>query len=297
VITVLEGPDLAGKTSIAQRLMTGRPPRALLRKGPPRAGSILDQYLGPINDRLYLLTTTSTHLVLDRWHMGELVYGPLLRDKSLLTEQQADYIDMVLQTFGCSFEYVKAPLEVLEQRYDLRGDTLIKRDDLKTIFDGYETIFKTRPHWVERTSDKIFDRADAPMHAARAGRYIGPANPEVLLLGDQRNDRRFMFPFVPERASSGHWLMGAMHAAGVDHMKVGIMNACETDPGIVFDQWWGLGKPPIVTLGVNARRQWNYAHGGDWPTIATDAKHPQWMRRFAYTAMESYGEIIKEAMS
>lgn len=299
MIIVFEGPDLAGKSNAAQRVAAVST-RELLKKGPPSGVSILEQYLGPIDHRILALTDGAQSLVLDRWHMGELVYGPILRGGSLLTEQQADYIDMVLQTFGAVFFHVTAPLNVLEDRYDIRGDGLIKRDQLGLIAHEYVRIFESRPHWAMCTpsldGSLPWRAAVSMVPAPRAGRYIGPMQPKVLLLGDKRNTNAFIFPFVPERATSGHWLMGAMTAAKVNHMHVGIMNACEIDPGILFAQWEDLGKPPVVCLGNNAWKQWNFAHQGDWNDVAIKVNHPQWMRRFAYTAMKDYGQTIKEAM-
>ena len=299
MISVLEGPDLSGKSTAARTLMASGPNRELLRQGPPKHnGSILEQYLGPINARVSTLNTTSVELVLDRWHMGELVYGPILRGKSLLTGQQADYIDMVLQTFGTYFYYVTAPLNILEDRYDIRGDGLIKRDQLAEIWFNYDQILQRRPHWVMCTPSipgGILPRTMPRMSPPNAGRYIGPVQPKVLLLGDQRNDQRFIFPFVPERASSGHWLMGAMHFADVNHMQVGLMNACEMAPVALFTQWWQLGRPTVISLGNNAWAQWKKAHG-DPDSVGFRINHPQFERRFNYTGMETYGRMIKEAM-
>ena len=294
MIIVLEGPDLAGKSTMAKALKQRMPYSVILKQGPPRDGrSILETYLLPIE------TFNRETLILDRWHVGELIYGPLLRGKSLLTGQQADYIDMVLQTYGAYFFHVSAPLNVLQDRYDMRADDLIKRDQLQDIQLGYLDRLINRDHWAIVANFGSQQLPETPLRprSPRAGRYIGPERPKVLLLGDKRNDERFIFPFVPERASSGHWLMGAMHVASVNHMDVGIMNACEVDPGVLFAQWQDLGMPPIVTMGVNAARQWRIAHGGDWADVATHTKHPQWMRRFAYTAMKDYGQTIKEAMN
>lgn len=300
VIIVLEGPDLAGKSTVARLLMDEGRSRELLKKGPPTNDSILEQYLRPLDERVDELQGDKLTIVLDRWHIGELVYGPLLRDRSMLSTQQADYIDMVLQSFGCAFFHITAPLPVLEDRYDIRGDALIKKRDLLTISDHFELQLKHRPHWVTY-APTYANLSNIPWHpkniggSPRAGAYIGPSDPKVLLLGDQRNDQRFIFPFVPERASSGHWLMGAMHMAGINHMQVGIMNACEIEPRQLFAQWWVLGRPPVVCLGNNAWRQWSIAHA-DADSVAIKMKHPQWMRRFAYTAMKEYGQEIKEEM-
>jgi hypothetical protein len=301
VIIALEGPDLSGKSTAAQQLMAVKSNAELLKKGPPVNGlTILEQYLKPLSDRADVLADNKITLVLDRWHIGELVYGPILRGKSLLSTRQADYIDMVLQSFGCHFYHVTAPLNILEDRYDIRGDGLIKREQLLTIWFEYQMqLTDRRSHWAMCTPSLLTEflpRQDVVAPSPRAGQYIGPAKPKVLLLGDQRNDQRFIFPFVPELTSSGHWLMAAMCAAGVNHMDVGIMNACDVDPDVLLAQWMDLDNPPVVCLGNNAWRQWSIAHGADVNTISIKVNHPQWMRRFAYTAIESYGRTIKETM-
>jgi hypothetical protein len=293
-IIVLEGPDLAGKSTLARRLADRLINVEMLRQGPPPSGvDILEHYLRPIQDWCYEeMLVRPRWLVLDRWHVGELIYGPLLRDKSQLTDQQADYIDMVLQTFGCNFTYVTQPPVILQERWDRRGDGMIKREWLADLYHEYTEWMDQRPHWDVYTENHFRFVGFGP--APLAGPYIGPAKPKVLLLGDKRNDPRFIFPFVPARATSGHWLMGAMHEADVNHMDVGIMNACEVDFNTLYLQWRRLGYPPVITLGRNAQKAWH--HVGVAPE-STYLNHPQYERRFHYTAMERYGKTIKDVMN
>jgi len=292
-IIVVEGPDLAGKTTLVQNLVANLMNVEMLRQGPPPSGvDILEHYLRPIQDWCYEpMIIRPDWLILDRWHVGELIYGPLLRGKSLLTGQQADYIDMVLQTFGCNFTYVTQPPSILQERWDQRGDGLIKREWLADIYHDYAHWMGPRTHWAVHNTYEVLCRVKpVPM----AGPYIGPAKPKVLLLGDERNDPRFIFPFVPARATSGHWLMGALREADVNHMDVGIINACEFDFDDLYFQWRQLGRPPVITLGRNAERAWQ-SNG-----IAPESHylhHPQYERRFHYTAMKRYGQKINDVMN
>lgn len=297
-ITVLEGPDLAGKSTIAQQIMNAGGRVQLLKQGPPpvHQRDIIAHYLKPIEG---MIGHADIHTVMDRWHVGELIYGPILRDKSMLTVQQADYIDMVLQTFGARFYYVTARLSTLQRRYDKRGDGLIKRHHLEFIDDDYETWMNGRPHWVLHYPEANFTQPimheKLRMHSPMAGQYVGPDLPKVLLLGDERNDHRMVFPFVPERATSGHWLMGAMHEASVDHMCVGVMNANEATEASLFTQWEQLHKPPVITLGRKAQRAWMNASAFA-VTKTYYMNHPQYERRFHYMQMKEYGEQIKDVM-
>jgi hypothetical protein len=297
-IIVLEGPDLVGKSTLARQLSARLVNAECLKQGPPSGSvDILEQYLRPIQDWCYEpMLVRPRWLILDRWHVGELFYGPLLRGKSLLTGQQADYIDMVLQTFGCNFTYVTESPRVLEQRWDVRGDGLIKREWLADLYHDYSEWMSQRSHWagqqtvgIDHHGFEMRERPQSPM----AGSYIGPRNPKVLLLGDERADHRFVFPFVPARATSGHWLMGALHAADVNHMHVGIMNANETNAQQLLTQWDALGRPPVITLGRNAQRAWMT---GVTIQSAHYLNHPQHERRFHYAKMERYGQAIKDVM-
>jgi hypothetical protein len=291
-IIVVEGPDLAGKTTLVQNLVSHLMNVEMLRQGPPpRDVDILEHYLRPIQRWCYdPMLVRPKWLVLDRWHVGELFYGPLLRGGSRLTRQQADYIDMVLQTFGCNFTYVTQPPSVLQRRWDLRGDGMIKREWLADLYHEYTGWMDQRPHWDVYTESHFRFAGFGP--APLAGPYIGPVRPKVLLLGDERNDPRFIFPFVPARATSGHWLMGALRDGNVNHMDVGIMNACEVSSRELHTQWLALGEPPVVALGRKAEKAWkNTGH-----MLTVYVNHPQYERRFHYLRMKEYGQKIKDVM-
>lgn len=290
-IIVLEGPDGGGKSTIARHFTD--PSVVQLKQGPPPVSQneIMAHYLKPIEAMIGQADKT---FVMDRWHLGELIYGPLLRGKSMLTTQQADYIDMVLQTFGANFFYVMVndPI-VLQERCDIRGgDDLIKREWLPEILHDYDQVMQERPHWAW-TSSTTFPYGVRPrMHSRMAGPYIGPERPDVLLLGDRRADNRMIFPFVPERATSGHWLMGALFAAEVDHMRVGILNACEVNTDSLYTQWQALHEPPVVVMGRNAEKAWKAT--GRMPTRYVN--HPQYERRFHFFDGARYGQKIKDVM-
>lgn len=295
-IIVLEGPDLAGKTTVANQVSLDALMRSntviSLKRGSIREDPMIE-YLRPLD--VLVEEPLRTTLILDRWHVGELIYGPILRGRSELTVRQADYIEMVLQSLGCAFIHVTAPVAVLQDRWDIRGDSLVKREWLHRISDEYWDYVSTRHHWESHCAGgaKLQLTSSWPSHLM--GRYIGPPNPGVLLLGDERNSDEFTWPFVPRRATSGHWLMGALHAGQVDHMRVGVVNACELTEDELYTLWHKIGKPPVVTLGRNAERAWRRLDAAA-PAAATYLHHPQHQRRFHYQTFAEYGQKIKDAM-
>jgi DNA polymerase III delta prime subunit len=87
---IVEGPDGAGKTTYATAL-AAQFGLKVHHEGPPPADNIFGHY--------YQLLDRQQAMVFDRLHLGELVYGPLLRGKSGITFEQCRVLsDMALIT-------------------------------------------------------------------------------------------------------------------------------------------------------------------------------------------------------
>lgn len=286
MIFVLEGPDGAGKSTLARRLSETYG-MEIWKKGPP-SGDFMSEYVLP----LMQIQRTHKDVVLDRWHVGELTYGPLLRGKSMMTYGQAAYVELVLRTLGATFIHVTASYETLLERINQRGDDLIKPEHLSHLMVDYETYTAGRNHWFVLDTDTPYRVTDVyHLHGVPIDvhpRYLGSAMPEVLLLGDQRNEKSrwaplIHWPFGPAPASSGLWLFDSLVSQGVDTQCLGLINACELEPRELRNVWSNLYLPPVVALGNNAAR------------AAEDAKltfikvpHPQYARRFQHYSSAEY---------
>lgn len=292
MIILLEGPDGAGKTTLAQELVVDLTSRdrdvRLIRRGPIQA-DVFTEYLRPLDDLIG--KPAGTIWILDRWHVGELIYGPILRGKSELTKFQSAYLEMVLQTFGCHFMHITASSETLEARWDVRPDGLIKREWLYDIWEQYHNYVAVRSHW-KTWSDGYERPFEVYFPSPMPGTYIGPARPAVLLLGDRRNRGDYSWPFVPAKSTSGHWLMRALLDADVSYMNVGLVNASELGAMELELIWYQLGQPPVVPLGQHAKSAWGMT---EKPTAAF-LHHPQFMRRFHHGKTLEYGRTIKGVM-
>ena len=147
MLIILEGPDGAGKTTLAEALMAG-----FYRKWP--SGTFTVEHRGPLSPDVdpvdeYTLPdydpTDRTNLVVcDRWHLSETVYGPIYRGASRV---DLAFHEKWLDDRGALKLYVTAPLSVLTARVSERGDDFIEIGHLANIVGGFTRILTGLSGW------------------------------------------------------------------------------------------------------------------------------------------------------
>jgi hypothetical protein len=314
MIYLLEGPDCGGKTTLATeiedsltRMYDVKPVR--FRRGPLKQDPLLE-YLVPLHD----YDKRNDTWILDRWHLGETVYGPILRDESKITQAQVNYIELVLHTLGVVPVHVTASLTELHDRFNERGgDDIVSWTQIVTAWNAYNDMMPRYSHYEELDTTtkhpmtaaiqvtQQFKGRVAFMDNRRPDDYLGSLWPRVLLLGDtqgshEQNDKserpRLRWPFVPWKNTSGHWLFSAMNAAHINTRNIGLVNACDRTPEALSNLWMDIDTPPVVTLGINAKKAAMEAG----LTITQHISHPSHARRFHHNNLSSYGDQIRECM-
>lgn len=324
MIIVLEGPDLAGKSTLARALQSHAESSGITAKinkcGPLKRDPI-DEYLVPLVD-MTMTNPTESLWILDRHHVGERIYGPILRGSSKLTPAQWAYVELVLDTMCAVKVHVTASVNTLHTRYDERGDELLTWDQIRNAWLRYHDILGfERKDYVTIVTEghdaytmnlvMLENKLTAALEAiadrerqfrkttAHAIKYIGSMRPSVLLLGDQQGTGNFAkrhdpvpWPFVPRAGTSGHWLMQSLVVAGVDIGTIGLVNGNEQPPHGLASLWKMLDAPPVVALGANAK---DAADEAGVP-VTLRLNHPQYERRFRFGDQMEYGESIKGVM-
>lgn len=112
---ILEGPDGAGKTYTANILVT-KYGYSYRHEGPPPQG------LDLLTHFEVLLESYPQPFVLDRSAIGEIVYGPILRGRALLTtEEVQEYVKCFRRRFdGLSYLLLPSRVQVLGRWDDKR---------------------------------------------------------------------------------------------------------------------------------------------------------------------------------
>lgn len=326
MLIIIEGPDLAGKSTLAASLaleLAERHPGdrvRVLHRGPPTRHP-LDEYERPLWD---YRPGTGEHIICDRWHVGEMVYPELLDRPTSMDVAVWRHIDLFLQSRGALVVTVRVdsgeawsrlaartlrrePVSPLDQLLVQSHDYVVRRfgELLRHPVSGVPHVTYDGGRWGDETAviraATAAESGAVPLNSYVT--YVGPPDPTVLLLGDVRGvDGRLAFgpgpAFVPYPATSGHYLLSHLPTLAFgdgeqedgDTWSVGLANACDSDhiPGLVKT----LCEPRVVALGRKAARRLHLLGLAD---DAGAVPHPQFVRRFHHHDGHRYAAAIRHA--
>ena len=297
----LEGCDGAGKSTLADsieaelnRRFPGEPVERLHRSQLTR--DPLDEYALDVE---HYVPGQGRHIIADRWHWGETIYGPLYRGESALTEAGFRWAELFLRARGVTVWHVTAGLETIQNRLRVRGEDYLQTHDVEYVWKGFkkcaskslltggtaETDVKDIEWLTERIVAEAIWSEDRATPVFRP-EYIGRHLPNSILVGEKKGDAEpgvTAAPFIARGQSSGTFLLSALPDLWWN--SVGIVNALETDvPSLVEDMF----EPSVVALGAKASEALDNA--GVKHAIVP---HPQKIRRFHNAQKAAYGALIK----
>lgn len=192
MILVIEGPDGAGKTTLLDEIadkLVG--PVTRIGCGPP-ANDAESEYRSLVDRVLQL----NTHVLIDRSHLGESVYGPVLRGKARVDAGYSCLLDMRLIGAGAILAYADVPYEVNVERLmrrdggvpDSKSGASVK--NLQSVRDQYDHVLALRPWWTR------INMMDAPNVA------------DVLIREAGRRTMRAIPSFIGNRDTCTHIFAG-----------------------------------------------------------------------------------------
>lgn len=131
-IIILEGIDGSGKSTLAQRLAAKSPLPVRIEHRGPIQDTIQAEYVNPLFE-----VDENELLIADRWHVGEMIYGPLYRGKTMVAPYLGA-IETILDWFGAVRIIMSPPLEVVRQRLEERGEDYLEPEHVEQVYKAYE---------------------------------------------------------------------------------------------------------------------------------------------------------------
>lgn len=139
---IIEGLDKTGKTTLAKFLSekTGMPIKKFSNPAPGEDPSV--EYAE--------FVVSAQPCVVDRMHLSEMAYGPVMRGESTVDENVQRVIEGLLARRGSSVGvYCYADEEDLKRRFEEDGETFIKPEDILAIKEGFDrALLTSRMAWV-----------------------------------------------------------------------------------------------------------------------------------------------------
>ena len=184
MILILEGCDKTGKSTLAAKLSKelGFP---ILKTSAPKKGE------DPYREYVTKILTSNENIIFDRFHLGELVYGPIYRKKSQLDQAQFRSLELLLKARDARIIYCEAPKEFILQKFKEDNETFAQPSDIQLILDTYKSILSktSLPVTIHSIQDNLaaIEAGETPDPLLINSRYVGALHPEILFIGEKNN--------------------------------------------------------------------------------------------------------------
>lgn len=290
-LIILEGPDGAGKTTLARALAEHYGAKLVRHDAQPERKEMFPYFIRSLRDA----AATRKPVIFDRCWLSEPIYGRVLRDGADRVGLHRRALNRVALGLNALLVICLPPLDtVLTNFRATRDQQLPQRDEQVTQL---HKLYSEQP-WQEayafRTTaydytlggnvmDRLIEWIGHGAHARNEGPGIGRWAPRevTLMIGetpgerDAHDTRRFNWPFASDQGCSP-WLSAQLERVGISERELYWVNAIRAD-----GKWQGarfveqLQPARIVALGEKART-WCLTQGLPHRHIS----HPQFWKRF-----------------
>jgi len=139
LVLLMEGPDLAGKSTVTTLLSKRLGIPAYKGVGPDDINvSIKDRAVIEFNQLTNFLTQTDVDVIIDRMYLSEWVYASVFGRE--FDENNVKKIDEMFSKIDAINIIITANEDTLKERYDKRGDPKIDVIGIITVKDRYDQI-------------------------------------------------------------------------------------------------------------------------------------------------------------
>lgn len=267
---ILEGPDGAGKSTLAETL---------------KGGVWHHSYYPDLREMFTqsVLSITGPDLCVDRMYYSELVYAPIYHKMPQRYGNMTRMLDRVIMGYDRVVVMCLPDYETCYKAWSSGREEMVTDEaEFKKIYDAYTKLTINTPHvyydWTKESVDDLIEKLEAIKPTKNTGPGIGSFEKgNILIVGDKPSNPiiGIDLPFVHLDGCSP-WLADQLARTDVPESKLYWINGFGlngemTDPRFIND----LEPSAIIALGSQAQR-WCEIAGV--PHLRTE--HPQFWKRF-----------------
>ncbi len=301
-VTIFEGPDGSGKTTLVDHLSKKLGPDfKVINHGPyPGEAQIAHYY------RASLMETERHHVFLDRCWLAEPIYGAAFRGGAdrvgVASRRMLDRIALGRDgvVVLCRPPYEKCR-ETFVQRKGI--EYLDTPEQLNDVYRRYGKMVTDLPvvcyDYTNDNMDDVIDRVVKARGPVNTGPGIGHWDPGhvTLMVGDRMNgkpgDPLSDLPFVSfNEGGCSAWLARGLESASVPEDELYWINAFDRNGDATWDDFVGeLSPKKVIALGENAAA-WCAAAGVKYSRV----QHPQFWKRFRSSEHYPLFSLLEEVI-
>lgn len=259
MIIVLEGENKTGKSTIADKLYKSG--FTLFKCSQPKTHPYLEymQLLGKAEK--------CKNAVIDRFHLGELVYGPIYRGKCELTPAMLRNIELKLISLDTTLIHCTDDESKIRVRFLVEKENFARSSKIKRALDLYQraieltflpVITHTMKSSMDITTNGVLDslieksKKIMPKYPSIIGNVI---NPLLVFVGDkQKSEGKYFKQFAGVKqpfdfGTSSNYLFNTLGNAGIPLMNVAFMSDEEIINKFCYHKsLLALGQKPATIL-------------------------------------------------
>lgn len=298
MLIVIEGPDKTGKTTLAKAISTELGYEYKHFSAPK--GSPADEYID-------FLLNLKRPTVCDRFHLGELVYGPMFRGKAGITPLELATIERVMRLKQTILIHAVTPIDTANTRLvkSTEHEVVNVVQNIQAARGFAEVMPKTNAGPVLKYDGSSITALHAIIDEVvgllrEYGETLDPADytgigtvtgSKIVFVGEQVNKNVTWRGLPFDRGFASQFLLDTFQAARVPEKAVYLCNADKlTKKEALTLKFTGWTR--FVALGAKASDK--LARLG---IRAYDLAHPQFIKRFHYKRKDRYVSQFKEIVA
>lgn len=294
MLIIVEGADKTGKTTLC-KVIAKRFGYRYHHFGPPKKR--------PADEYIDFLLSLKQPTVCDRFHLGELVYGPMLRGKVGITPLELLTIERMLRLKRAILIHAATDMDVANERLAVSKqrelvdwtmninasrlfEKVIAQTNVSTVF-RYNGIAHEQLDLMLNVIERWLRLSDKPRGTKYTG--IGTTGGRKLVFVGEQVNKNITWRHLPfDKGLSSEFLAEAFEAAGILERFVYICNADK----LTEAEAAALAGPTtrFISLGKKADKKLN-----EFGVQHAALPHPQWVKRFHYADKRFYAEDIRQA--